>query len=82
MNTDTRDAIADLALLGVAAAAVYVVARTPPLRRATWQLLKYGLFTAAPTYLWQETVRAWAASDPRAGMRNSVPGRKADIIDV
>ena len=64
MTHDTRDAIADLVLLGVAGVAVYLVATTPSLRRTTWRLLKYGLFTAAPTYLWQETARAWAESAP------------------
>jgi hypothetical protein len=65
MTDDTRDAIADLVLLGVAAGAVYLVARHPPLRRVAWRLVKYGIVTAAPTYLWQETARAWAESDPR-----------------
>jgi hypothetical protein len=78
MTDDTREAIVDLALLGVAAVAVYVVMRKPALRRAAWRLLKYGLFTAAPTYLWQETARAWAES----GTRTSELGTKTAIIDA
>jgi len=62
MTEDTRGALGDLAILGVAAVAVYFVARTPPLRRAAWQLLKYGLLTAGPAFLRQEVNRAWAES--------------------
>ena len=71
MTDDTRGAIVDLALLSVAAVAVYVVVTTPSLRRATWRLLKYGLFTAAPTYLWQETTRAWAESGTAVATANA-----------
>ena len=78
MTDDTRGAIVDLALLGVAAAAVYVVVRTPSLRRAAVRLLKYGLFTAAPAYLWQETTRAWAES----GTRIAASGTNTAIIDA
>jgi hypothetical protein len=46
-------------VFGVAALAAFYVLRTPSLRRATWRLLKYTLFTAAPAYLWHETTRAW-----------------------
>lgn len=56
---ETRAAIADFVVFGVAALAVFYVLRTPSLRRATWRLLKYTLFTAAPAYLWHETTRAW-----------------------
>lgn len=83
MTDDTRGAIIDLALLGVAAVAVYVVVKTPALRSTTWRLLKYGLFTAAPTYLWQETTRAWAESGQRnreLGAGNQEP--RVAIIDA
>lgn len=62
MKDDTRAAIADLAMCGVVAVAVYYVVRNPVLRHRTWRLLKYGAFTAAPTWLWQETARAWTES--------------------
>ena len=62
MTDDTRGAIADLLLIGAASLAVYFIARNPPLRRSMWRALKYGLFTSAPTVLWQETTRAWALS--------------------
>ena len=62
MTADTRGAIADVAALGAAAIAVYLIARNPPLRRGVARALKYGLFTAAPRLLWQETTRAWALS--------------------
>ena len=65
MTDDQREALVDLALVGLGAVAVYYVLKTPSLRRTAWQLVKYGLFTAAPTYLWQETTRAWAESAVR-----------------
>jgi hypothetical protein len=74
MTDDTRAAIADLAVLGVAVVAVYYVAKTPPLRRVAWQMIKYGLLTAGPAYLRQEVSRAWAdsarAPAPSAVYRN------------
>jgi hypothetical protein len=62
MRDDTRAAITDLAVLGVAAVAVYYVAKTPPLRRLAWQFIKYGVLTAGPALLRQEVSRAWAES--------------------
>jgi hypothetical protein len=60
--TERSAALADLALVALGAVAVIYVLRTPPLRRIVWRGLKYGLFTAAPALLWQETTRAWAES--------------------
>jgi hypothetical protein len=83
MTDDTRGAIIDLAVLGVAAAALYFVVKRPPLRRTAWRLLKYALFTAAPTYLWQEVTRAWAESAPASaelGTGNQEP--RVAIIDA
>ena len=83
MTDDTRGAIADLALVGVAAIALYVVVTTPSLRRTAGRLLKYGLFTAAPTYLWQEVTRAWAESattSREVGSGNREP--RVAIIDA
>ena len=77
MTDDSHSAITDLALLGVAAVAVYFVVKTPALRRPAGRLLKYGLFTAAPTYLWQEVARAWAesaTSNQEVGTRNGELG--------
>jgi hypothetical protein len=68
---DQREALVDLALLGLGAVAAYYVLKTPSLRRAAWHLLKYGIVTAAPTVLWQETTRAWAESAHRTA--NSEP---------
>ena len=62
MTDDTRGAIADLAVIGVAAIAAYFVARNPPLRRAVWRALRYGVLNAAPNLLWRETTRAWNES--------------------
>jgi hypothetical protein len=84
MTTETRAAIADVVLVSIAAFGVYYVVRTPPLRRATWRLLKYGLFTAAPTVIWQEATRAWAESahqtrNPELATRSAAPGRNAQL---
>ena len=62
MTDDTRGAIADLAAIAVAAVAVYVVAKNPPLRRAVARALQYGVLSAAPRLVWQETTRAWSES--------------------
>ena len=63
MTDDTRAAVADLVVVGVAAVAAYLVAKNPPLRRAVWRALNYGALTAAPRLLWQETTRAWSLSE-------------------
>jgi hypothetical protein len=73
MRDDTRGALADLAVAGAASIALYVLARNPPLRRAVWRALKYGVFTAAPTLLWQETTRAWALSGTPDSTRSPEP---------
>ncbi len=57
---DQREALVDLVLVCLGAVAAYYVVKTPSLRRGAWRMLKFGLFTAAPTYVWQETTRAWA----------------------
>lgn len=66
MTDDHARALADVAVVGLGAVAAYYVVRTPPLRRAAWRLLTYGLCTAAPAYLWREITDAWAASAPHA----------------
>jgi hypothetical protein len=67
MQEEHARAVADLAVIGVGAVAAIWILKTPALRRATWRLLKYALFTAAPSYLWRETTRAWAESAPQPG---------------
>jgi hypothetical protein len=62
MTDDQREALVDLVLVCLGAVAAFYVIKTPPLRRAAWRLLKYGLFTAAPAYVWEETTRAWSES--------------------
>lgn len=63
--TERSEALADLALVALGVVAAIYVLKTPPLRRLVWRGLKYGLFTAAPSLLWQETTRAWAESARR-----------------
>jgi hypothetical protein len=75
MREDTRAAITDLAILGVAAVAVYYVAKTPALRRLAWKLIKYGVVTAGPVYLRQEVTRAWAES----AHEPASPGRLSEL---
>jgi hypothetical protein len=70
MTDDTRGAIADLAAIGFAAIAAYVVATNPGLRRVLWRAVKFGMLTAAPQLLWQETQRAWQESATREQAAN------------
>lgn len=62
MERDHAQALVDLAVVAIGAVAAVYVLKTPPLRRGVWRALRYGLFTAAPALLWQETTRAWAES--------------------
>jgi hypothetical protein len=62
MTDDTRGAIADLAVLGAVAIALYFVATKPALRRVAWGALTYGALTAAPNLLREEITRAWSES--------------------
>ncbi len=62
MQEDHARALVDLAVVSVGAVAAIWILKTPSLRRAAWRLLTYALFTAAPSYLWRETTRAWAES--------------------
>jgi hypothetical protein len=75
MTTDDRAALLDLAIVGAASLAVYLVLRNPQLRRTAWRALKYAAFTAAPRLVWRETTRAWeesaAYAQPRAVDRRS-----------
>ena len=64
MTEDQAQALKDLAMVALGAVAAVYVLRTPSLRRAAWRALKYGVFTAAPRLVWQETTKAWAASAP------------------
>jgi hypothetical protein len=64
VTDDHARVLANLAVVGVGAVAAYYVITTPPLRRAAWSLLKYGILTGLPQYVWQETRRAWEESDP------------------
>ena len=74
MTDDTRGALADLAFLAAATAGLYFVLSNPVLRRLAWRALKYGVGTAAPQLLWQETSRAWALSGIRdSDSRFSIP---------
>jgi hypothetical protein len=70
MQDDHAQAIADLIVVGLGAVAAVYIFRTPPLRRAVWRALKYGVVTAAPRLLWQETTRAWSMSGNREWNRN------------
>jgi hypothetical protein len=60
MTDNDRRAVADLAVVGLASVAAYVLFTNPQLRRTAFRLLKYVTLTAAPRLVWQETARAWA----------------------
>lgn len=77
--SERSEALADLALVALGAVAAIYVLRTPPLRRLVWRGLKYGLFTAGPTLLWQETTRAWAES-AHAPQDSRIPNSESRIM--
>ena len=54
--------ISSLVVVGLGAYAAYYVATHPPLRRATWRLLKFGAGSVLPRYLWREVTSAWAST--------------------
>ena len=62
MTADDRAALVDLVALGFVGVAAYYVANRPPLRRAIWRLLKFGLLTVGPETVRHEIARAWAES--------------------
>lgn len=82
--SERAEALADLALVALGAVAAIYILRTPPLRRLAWRGLKYGLFTAAPALLWQETTRAWAESAHHASARSEwdsgIPNSESRIM--
>ena len=62
MNDEQVRATANVVMLAAAAAAAVYVIRTPPLRRAAWQLLR--TWAAGPAALWTVDLvrRSWDAS--------------------
>ena len=62
MTDDHVQALVDLTVVAIGAVAAVYILKTPSLRRGAWRALRYGLFTAAPSLLWQQTTRAWAES--------------------
>ena len=45
--------------------AVYLVARTPSLRRLAWNLARTAVLTSGPAWLAAEARRGWNGSGPR-----------------
>jgi hypothetical protein len=56
---------ADLILVAVGVAAAVVVITTPPLRRLAFRAARMWLGVSVPTYLMNETRRAWVESGRR-----------------
>jgi hypothetical protein len=69
MSRATSEALANVAIASLGAMAAYYIATRPHLRRMAWRALKYAVLTGVPQYLWDETRRAWEASDPRRDTR-------------
>lgn len=65
MTDDRAQALVDLAVVSLGVVAAIYVMKTPPLRRIVGRALKYGLFTAAPSLLWQEVAHAWAETQTK-----------------
>ncbi len=55
-------ALSNVAMTALGALAVYYVMTHPPLRRTVWRLMKYGLVTGMPGYLWEEVRGAWRST--------------------
>jgi hypothetical protein len=65
MTDRTAQRIADVTLAAAALGVVYVVARTPPLRRMVVGLAMTALTGALPAWLAREAQHAWAQSGRR-----------------
>ena len=65
MSPDTSRTVANIVLAAAAGAAVYVVLRTPLLRRAAWQAARIGATATLPAFLAREARSAWEASGRR-----------------
>jgi hypothetical protein len=65
MSPETSRNVANLVMAAAFGAAVYVVLRTPALRRLAWQAARVGATATLPAFLARETRAAWEASGQR-----------------
>jgi hypothetical protein len=65
MDPDTSRNVANATLAVAAGIVVYVVLRTPSLRRAAWQVARTGITATIPGFLAHEVRAAWEASGQR-----------------
>ncbi len=65
MDPGTSRTVANAVLAVAVGIAVYVVLRTPSLRRAIWQAARTGVTSTLPGFLAHEVRAAWAASGER-----------------
>ena len=65
MSPSTARTVANFTMAAAAGLAVYVVLRTPSLRRAAWRAVRTGVTVTLPGYLAHEAQQAWSASGAR-----------------
>jgi hypothetical protein len=58
----TAPSISNVTITALGAFATYYVMTHPHLRRAVWRLVKYGVVTGMPGYLWNEVRTAWIST--------------------
>lgn len=66
MSPEASRTAANVVLALAAGAAVYVVLKTPALRRTVWQALRTQLTVTLPGYVMHELQEAWSASPQRS----------------
>jgi hypothetical protein len=65
MSPEQARTTANVLMAAAAGAAVFVVLRTPALRRMAWRAIRTGLTVTIPGYLAHEVQEAWSASGRR-----------------
>lgn len=65
MTRQQAETFANVAIGVAALGAVYLVARTPSLRRLAWNLARTAVLTSGPAWLAAEARRGWNGTGPR-----------------
>ena len=65
MTEETARKVANVVVAAAALGTLYIVVRTPALRRRAWRLLVTSATTTVPAWFGRELERAWGASGRR-----------------
>ena len=65
MTEETARKVANVVVAAAALATMYVVVRTPALRRRAWRLIVTTATATVPAWFTRELERAWVASGRR-----------------